>query len=73
MGPDDECVIHIVKPANGLVGQLLQGLFFKVHYEEVDMTGDSWIYNYTVIVLVELAIEAKKGVVKTWRKILRMS
>jgi hypothetical protein len=39
MWPDDEYVTHVTKPAEGLVGQLIQSHVFKVLREEV---GNSW-------------------------------
>jgi hypothetical protein len=39
MWPDDECVIHVAKPAEGLMGHPLQCHFFKVFHEEV---GSDW-------------------------------
>jgi hypothetical protein len=58
----DEYVIHVAKPAEGLVGCPLQSHFFKVIYEEV---GNDWgkcqTHVHTVSLLIELAIAAEKG------------
>jgi hypothetical protein len=35
MRPGDECVIHLAKPAEGLMGRRLQSHFFKVLHEIV--------------------------------------
>jgi hypothetical protein len=35
MRPDDECVIHVAKPAEGLMDHRLQSHFFKVLHEIV--------------------------------------
>jgi hypothetical protein len=35
MWPDDECVIHVAKPAEGLTGRRLQSHFFKIFHEIV--------------------------------------
>jgi hypothetical protein len=37
IGPDDEGVIHVVKPAEWLVGCPFQSHFFKVLHEKVDI------------------------------------
>jgi hypothetical protein len=36
MRPDDECVIHVAKPAERLIGRRLQSHFFKVFHEKTD-------------------------------------
>jgi hypothetical protein len=33
--PDDECVVYLAKPAEGLMGRRLQSHFFKVLHEIV--------------------------------------
>jgi hypothetical protein len=58
MWPDDECVIHIAKPAEGLIGRRLQSHFFKVLHEIV---CNDWGNRRTHGLPVELAIEAEKG------------
>jgi hypothetical protein len=62
MRPDDECVIHVVKPAEGLICRRLQSHFFKVLHEIVcNDWGERRTHRHTVGLLVELAIEAEKG------------
>jgi hypothetical protein len=59
MRPDDECVIHVVKPAEGLICRRLQSHFFKVLRDIVCNDWGEWrIHRHTVGLLVELAIEA---------------
>jgi hypothetical protein len=60
--PDDECVIHVAKPAEGLIGRRLQSHFFKIFHEIVcNDRGERRTHRHTIGLLVELAIEAKKG------------
>jgi hypothetical protein len=41
MEPYDEHVIHVAKPAEGLVAYLLQSYFFQCTMKKLEMTGDS--------------------------------
>jgi hypothetical protein len=62
MRPDDKCVIHVAKPAEGLIGHRLQSHFLKVLHEIVcNDRGERRTHRHTVGLLIELAIEAKKG------------
>jgi hypothetical protein len=62
MWPDDERVVHVAKPAEGLVGRSLWSHFFKVLHEIVcNDWGKRRTHRHTVGLLVELATKAKKG------------
>jgi hypothetical protein len=39
MQPDEECVIHIMKPAEGLVGYTLRAISLKYSMKKLVMTG----------------------------------
>jgi hypothetical protein len=50
MQPDDECVIHVAKPAEGLIGRRLQSHFFKVFHEIVcNDRGERRTHRQTVL------------------------
>jgi hypothetical protein len=62
MWPDDERVIYVAKPAEGLMGHRLQSHIFKVFHEIVlNDWGKQQTQRHTVGLLVELVIEAEKG------------
>jgi hypothetical protein len=61
VGPDDECVIHTAKPAEGLLGWPLQSYFFKVLFQEVGGDSGYWpTHGHTVSLLIELSIKPEK-------------
>jgi hypothetical protein len=41
MWPDDECVIYVAKPAEGLIGRRLQSHFFKIFHEIIILHGST--------------------------------
>jgi hypothetical protein len=45
MRPYDKCVIHVAKPAEGLIGHRLQSHFFKVFHEIVCNEQGGWSHS----------------------------
>jgi hypothetical protein len=60
MGPDDEGVVHVAKPAEELVRGQVNYPLLKVLHVEVGNDRREWrVHGHTVNLFVELAIETE--------------
>jgi hypothetical protein len=71
---DDDSVIHIMEPVNGLIGHLVECHLLKALMEKLVITGDSGKLIATPSVCSQnWPLKLKYEEVRTWQKILSIS